>query len=62
MTKELALSCLKAHNLLQLHDFFAGMIAAHEKEHSAALACLRQMDKITHENARLKKRIAELSK
>lgn len=42
-------------------DALERIFAAHEKEKSAAIACLRQMDKVNAENARLRKELAKVT-
>ncbi len=60
MTTDEAFAALRVRKLGHIASVFRALIASHEKEKSAALACLRQMDKLTHENARLRKELNAL--
>lgn len=51
MTLESIISTMRVAGLTPQADALETILAAHEKEKSAAIACLRQMDKVTHENA-----------
>lgn len=60
MTIDSILTTMRVAGLPTHADALQKIVDDHEKEKSAAIACLRQMDKIKAENTRLHKQITKL--
>lgn len=59
MSANEAIKNIRENGLHAEADFLVVLIHNHQKEHSAAIACLRQMDKVNAENARLREEISK---